>query len=47
MISIDEFKISLDQFINDLLEDKDTEAFGSYFVQNYSKRSEVWYIVIV
>jgi len=42
IISIDEFKISLDQFINDLLEDKDTEAFGSYFVQHYSKRSEVW-----
>ncbi|XP_050064830.1 uncharacterized protein LOC126553754 [Aphis gossypii] len=42
MISIDEFKISLDQFINDLLADKDTEAFGSYFVQHYSKRTEVW-----
>ena len=42
MISIDDFKISLDQFINDLLADKDTEAFGSYFVQHYSKRSEVW-----
>jgi len=42
MISIDDFKIALDQFINDLLEDKDTAAFGSYFVQHYSKQSEVW-----
>ncbi|XP_008183946.1 uncharacterized protein LOC103309671 [Acyrthosiphon pisum] len=41
MTSIYEFKISLDQFINDLLEDNDTAAYGSYFVQHYSKRSEV------
>lgn len=42
MTSIDEFKVSLDQFIVDLLGDKDTAAYGSYFVQHYSTRSEVW-----
>jgi len=42
MTSIDEFKVSLDQFINDLLEDNDTAAYGTYFVQHYPKRSEVW-----
>lgn len=42
MTSIDEFKVSLDQFIVNLLGDKDTAAYGSYFVQHYSTRSEVW-----
>jgi len=40
--SIDEFKACQDQVINDLLKDEDTNAFGVYFKENYSKRSEVW-----
>ncbi|XP_025415308.1 uncharacterized protein LOC112687015 [Sipha flava] len=40
--SVDEFKTCQDQVINDLLKDEDTHAFGIYFKDSYSKRSEVW-----
>lgn len=42
MTSVNEFKVSPDQFSMDLLGDKETAAYGSYFVQHYSTRSEVW-----
>lgn len=38
----DNFLKELQQFINMLLEDPDTEIFGKYFVENYANRCEKW-----